>query len=253
MAYKFKASDLKSLLKESGLKVSGRKEELIQRLIDNNAKAMSEATQDIEVYKCTTAGMQLAQNYLDAEKEKKTAAEQEVLNLLIREECAEAVRAVIQYEASQVFPRGIGIDWKSYDGTSDVEALKIILNSIPTILQHVDGDRLKQLCLAAGMMHLWCTNTARHWLPEGFNTGIHLDGDAACRMFVFYASHLRDMNSYRQAGARTVEVLCVDDSCSECRKISGKKYLLENVPELPYVKCTDENGCRCTTVVREFK
>jgi len=253
--YKFKASDLKSILKEKGLKVSGRKEELIQRLIDNDAKAMFEATKDIDLYRCTAAGMQLAESYLQREKAKREAAEQEVLNLLAREEYSKAVRVVTQYEAAQVFPRGLGIDWKSYDETSDVESLKTIFNSTPAILKRIEENRLRQLRLAAGMMHLWGTNTARHWLPDGFDTCVHLDGDAACRMFVFYASHLRDMKGYKEAGASTVEVLGVDDgnTCSECKKISGKKYRLENVPELPYANCTCEIGCRCTTVVGEFR
>jgi len=38
--YKFRATDLKLMLKERGLKVSGRKAELVQRLIDNSLKAM---------------------------------------------------------------------------------------------------------------------------------------------------------------------------------------------------------------------
>lgn len=42
--YKFKASDLKSMLKEKGLKISGRKEDLIKRLIENDSKEMSETT-----------------------------------------------------------------------------------------------------------------------------------------------------------------------------------------------------------------
>ena len=52
------------------------------------------------------------------------------------------------------------IDWKSYDGTPDVEALKTIIDSTPTILQRIEEIRLKQLRFAAGMMQLWGTNTA---------------------------------------------------------------------------------------------
>lgn len=181
IAYKFNSSDLKSMLKENGLKVSGRKEEFIHRLIENDAKAMSEATKDIDLYRCTAAGVQLAENYLAAEKRKRESAEREIFDLLVREEYSKAVRVVAEYEASQVFPRGLGTDWKSYDGTSDVESLKTIFNSTPAILQRIEENRLKQLRLAASMMQLWGTNTARHWLPDGFDTGIHLDGDAGCR------------------------------------------------------------------------
>jgi hypothetical protein len=255
IAYKFKTSDLKSRLRDNGLKVSGRKEELVQRLIDNDAKAMSEATKDIKLYRCTATGMQLAENYLASEKTKRESAERDAFELLARDECSKAARVVAQYEASQVFPRGLGINWKSYDETSDVESLRTMFDSTPAILRSIEEIRLKPLRLGAGMMQLWGTNRARDWLPDGFDTGIHLDADAACRMFVFYASHLRRMKDYRKAGVRTVKVLGVDDgnTCSECRKISGKKFHLENMLELPYAKCTCEIGCRCTTVVEEFR
>ena len=255
MAYKFKASDLKSMLKNNGLKLSGRKDELIQRLIDNDAKAMSKATKDIDLYRCTASGLKLVENYLEAEKTNREVAEREVLRQLARKDYSKAVLVVAQYEASQVFPRGLDIDWKSYDGTSDVEALKAIFNSTPAILQRIEENRLKQLRLAACLMQLWGTNTARDWLPDGFDTGIALNGDTACRMFVFYASHLRNMKGYKEAGVLTVEVLGAGDgdTCSECRKINGKIYQLKNVPDLPYAKCTCEIGCRCTTVVGEFR
>jgi hypothetical protein len=84
--HKYKASDLKKILKERGLKVSGRKEELIQSLIDNDIKAMTEATEDIDLYQCTSTGKQLAENYLTDEKVKRESVEREVLELLSQTE-----------------------------------------------------------------------------------------------------------------------------------------------------------------------
>lgn len=253
--YKFKAADLKVMLKERGLKVSGHKEELIQRLIDNDAKALREATKGLDLYRCTAEGMQLAEHYLEGEKAKRAAAERDVLNLLARREFSKAIRVVAQYEASQVFPRGLGIDWNNYDDTSGIESLKAIFDTTPAILRSMEENRLSQLRLAASMMQLWGTYTAGQWLSDDFESGIHLDSDAASRMFVFHASHLRNMQDYKEAGVKTVEVLGVDDvnTCPECRKISGKKYKLENVPDLPYTKCTCEIGCRCTTIVGELQ
>lgn len=253
--HKFKASDLKFLLKEKGLKVSGRKEELIQRLIENDAQSMRDATKGLVLYRCTKEGIQLAEHYLEGERTKRDDAERAVLDLLRRKEFSEAVRIVAQYEASQVFPRGLGIDWKNYDVESGAESLKLIFERTPGILKGMEEEQLGELRRAAAMMELWGTNTARHWLPDDFETRIHLDGDAASQMLVFHAIHIRNMQGYRSASVKTVEVLGVDDgnTCSECRKISGRKYKLESVPELPYAKCTCELGCRCTTVVGDFR
>ena len=47
-----------------------------------------------------------------------------------------------------------------------------------------------------------------------------------------------------------IEVSAIDDgrTCEACRNLDGKKFDLENVPDLPYAKCTSESGCRCIVV-----
>lgn len=216
---------------------------------------MRDATKSLVMYRCTAEGVQSAEHYLDGENAKRDAAEREVLGLLARKEFSNAVRVLAQYEASQVFPRGLGIDWKNYDVESGVESLKTIFERTPGILKDIEENRLSKLRLAAAMMQLWGTNTARRWLPDEFETGIHLDSDAACRMFIFHAAHLRNMASYKEARFKTIEVSSVGDgnTCAECQNINGKKYKVENVPELPYAECTCDIGCRCTTIVDDFR
>jgi hypothetical protein len=253
--YKFKTSDLKLMLREKSLKVSGRKEEIIQRLIEYDERSMRDATNDLDLYRCTAEGIQLAEHYLESEKAKRVEAERDVLVHLERGEFSKAVRIVSQYEASQVFPRGLGVDWENYDVDSSVDSLKSIFERVPGILKDVEENRLNKLRMAAAMMHLWGTNTSRNLIPDDFETGIRLDVDAACRMFVFHAYHLRDIARYREAGVQSIEVssVCDGDTCAECQKINEKKYKLESVPELPYPKCTCDIGCRCTTIVSEFR
>ena len=253
VGYKFKTSDLKLMLKARGLKVSGRKEELLERLIENDASAMRDATKGIDVYRCTTEGMELAEHYLESVKAKREAAEREVLDLLASEEYLKAVRVVAQYEASQVFSRGLGVDWKNYDGTSDVESLRTIFNAMPAILKGIDEARLRQLRLPAAMMLLWGTATARPWLPEGFETGIHLDGEAACRMLVFHAYAERQLRATEELGTENlvseVEWSSAGDGsvCPECEKMHGKVFSLGKAKGMiPYAECTTECGCRCS-------
>jgi hypothetical protein len=251
--YKFKAIELQSLLKASGLKISGRKEELIQRLIGNDPQAMQEATSGLDLYLCTEVGTRLVDNFLEGEKAKQDAAEREVLGLLEKREFSKAVHVMAQFEASQVFPRGVGIDWKNYNVESEVTLLKAIFGRVPGILKGIDKTRLDRLRLAAAVMELWGTTTVEGWLPDDFETGSYLDCDTSCRMLLFHAQHLRRMADYREARVKTVKVSSVNDgdTCSECQTISGKKFRLDNTPELPYAKCTCEIGCRCIAYVAE--
>ena len=190
-------------------------------------------------------------------REKKTAAEQEVFDLLTRRELSKAARTLASYEATQVFPRGaiLGVGGEILRGEElredvtkgAIRDLEVIFSETPGILKGIDTSRLEKLRVATGMMLLsGHSKKARSWLPDGFETGIHLDGDVAARMLVFYASRKRDIETYKEMGVKNLEVWTVGDDCPECREISGKKYLLANAPELPHPKCTSKMRCRCS-------
>jgi hypothetical protein len=254
--HKFKVPELKAMLKKKGLKVTGKKEELAQRLIDADAQAMVDATRGLTVLRCTTAGGQLAQDYVDREDQRRTAAEQQVLDLLARGEYEQASRAVARFEASQVFARGMGIDWNNHSPAANVRELELVFNSTPAILSGVSSDRLPPMRLAAAMMELWGTGDARPWLPKGFETGIHLGGNAACAMLVFSAHHHRmldGLEAHHADGRVKLEWSTAgnDSVCPECRPFAGRFYSVKEARGLtPHPKCTSPYGCRCMLLTR---
>jgi hypothetical protein len=251
--YRYKVSDLKKMLKQRGLPVSGRKADLIARLVQTDPKGIRKATQGLAVLQCSEQGRVIAEQYLAREKEKRAGVEHQVLNALQKRKFRKASQLVASFEAEQVFPRGLNIDWKNYDPTHDVAMLKTIFRSRPKILARLSGEQLDQLRVAAGMMHLWGKNKAREWLPPGFETRLIMDNDAAARMIVSHASHQINMAQYRKAGVKTVEIRTANDKlvCNACRKLANKKYKLNQVPELPYEECTSEMGCRCWTIAAD--
>ncbi len=64
LAYKFKVPELKEMLKRLGLPSSGRKSNLIMRLIQSNREDMKQAVTDITVLKCSEQGQIIAEQYL---------------------------------------------------------------------------------------------------------------------------------------------------------------------------------------------
>lgn len=254
LEYGYRVSDLKSMLKERGLPVSGRKRDLIERLIQSEPDGMKRSTRGLRVLQCSQQGRAIAEQYLASEKEKRVLAEQQVLDLLGQRRFREASLLVASYESKQVFPRGLGIDWENYDPTHDVEVLNIIFKSKPRILAHLNDEHLEHLRIAAGMMHLWGTNRAKGWLPPGFKTMLSMDNDTAARMMIFYATHQIQMAQYRKLGVKKIKIITANDTyvCEACQKMASKEYRLSQVPELPYEKCTCEMGCRCTAVVADL-
>jgi hypothetical protein len=248
---KFKVADLQGKLKERGLPVSGRKTDLISRLIEADPGGMKKAVAGLTVLQCSDRGQEIASQYLALAKQRREAVEQEVLAMLQKGKYKEASLLVSSYEAKQVFSRGLGIDWKKHDPGRDVQMLKSIFGSKPKILARLDQAKLGPLRLAAGMMELWGFSDATTWLPAGLETGLAMDSDAAARMLFFYACHQATLEGYRKSSVvKAVKILsCIDGcTCEACRKLAGKEYKLSDVPELPYEKCTSEMGCRCLPV-----
>lgn len=245
--YKFKVAELKVMLKQRGLAVSGRKEDLINRLIQADSEGMEKAVAGLRIFLCSEHGKEIAEQYLSSENAKKDELEKQVFQYLEHRKFKQASLSVAAYESGQVFPRGIGIDWKSHDSARDIEILNSIFGNKPKILSQLKDEHLAALRLAAGMISLLGTNEVDKWLPPNFETGLAMGNDAAARMFLFYASYQADIANYRQSGVvKQVEILATKDSCGACKKISGKRYKLSEVPELPYEHCTHEMGCRCT-------
>lgn len=161
----------------------------------------------------------------------------------------EASLAVAAYEAEQVFPRGMGIDWKHHSPNRDIEMMNTIFSSKPNILSKIKDDKLDNLRQGAAMMALWGKNSAKEWLPSDFEIESSFDINTAARMFLFYANHKASLEQYRNSGVvKYVEILAAQDSCDECKKLTKKKYKLNEVPELPHEHCTHKKGCRCTEI-----
>ena len=247
LAYKFKVSELKDLLKQRSLPISGRKEDLITRFIESDLNGAKKFVVGIHVIHCSDQGRSIAEQYLNGEREKRLKVEQQVIETIRKRKFKDASLLVATFESVQIFPRGMGIDWKNYNPNRDVSILKNIFSGIPKQLASVDRENLGQLNVAAAMMHLWGTNHGKEWLSSETIDGLTFDNDVALRMIVSYAMYRYEMVDYKNSGVKSVKILSANDSyvCDSCRKLARKNYKLSEVPELPYEKCTCEMGCRC--------
>ena len=131
LSYKYKVNELKAMLKQRGLPMSGRKDNMIQRLVQTDTNGMRKAVAGLTLLKCTQRGHEIAEQYLVAEKEKRAKVERQVIEYLTKRRFKEASLTVAAYETEQVFPRGMGIDWKRHNPNRDIEMLNTIFGSNP--------------------------------------------------------------------------------------------------------------------------
>lgn len=247
---RFRISDLKPLLKERSLRVSGRKDELIERLIAADETGMAALVAEMKVYECSPEARARAQEYKLEQAEKRATTEDRVLDQLCAHDFVGASQLVAAFEAVQVFSRGIGIDWSNHDASHNIGQLKLIFEIKPKILDGLADADWEPLRVAVGMMALWGTSEAKTWFPTSFVGVAKFDADTAARMLLFASNHKLRLVEYRQLSERGMrikgfQVSATTDSCQTCKKMAEKYYELNNLPELPHAECTHPYGCRC--------
>ena len=248
LSYKYLLRDLKDLSKQYGLPVSGKKIDLIKRLIAKDPATMKKSVAGLKVLQCLPKGKEMAEEYIAKQDEKRSQVETQMLEYIEQGQYRKACLVMGAFEAEQVFPRGLGMNWKNYNPDDDVDLLNLIFKNRPKILSEVTDDELNILRIGASMMALWGVNMAKKWMPADLSMNLAFDNDTAARMVLFHARFKSNIAQYKKYGLKSLEILTASDSCDECKKFAGKRYSLNNVPELPHEKCTHKYGCRCTTL-----
>jgi hypothetical protein len=248
LSYKYRVTELKDMLKQRGLSVSGHKEEMIKRLALTDPNGIKKAVAELSLLKCTQLGYEIVVEYLMIENEKRINIEHQVMEYLREHDFRKASLTVAAFESEQVFPRGIGIDWNHYNPNHDIEILKTIFeNKPPKIIVRLGKEKLEAIRIAGAMMALWGENKAEKWLPENFETNMPFDYDTVVRMMNFYAQHKAELEADRKSGVvKGFKIVSSGDSCESCKKLNGKCFSFNDVPELPYEHCTHKMGCRCS-------
>ena len=254
LAYKFKVTELKNMLKQRDMSVSGRKEDLIVRLVQSDADGMKRHVVGLNVIHCTEQGRVVIEQYLNSEKEKRARLERQTMEAIQKRRFKEASQLVAAFEAEQVFHREPSADTENHDPSHDVAMLNCIFDSIPKKLINLNVEIMEHLRVAAGMMHLWGVNCGKEWPSINEITRLGISNESAIDTLFFYAKYRYEITNYKRIGVKTVRIRTCNDSlvCEACQKIASRHHKLSEVPELPYERCTCELGCRCWISVVEF-
>lgn len=249
---KFGLANLKQMLKEKGLPVSGKKIDLIERLISADQTAMAMSVTDLQIFRCSEKGRKLVEDYLAGEKAKRVNTEISVQNAIREGNFRHAVLLRATFEAEQVIPVGLGIDWKHYDTKRDETILKMIFSRKPKVLSMLNKEQIEQVRLCAAMGHVMGYSYGKWPLPDDFKTDSPLENIDLVHVLMTNVHFHREMKEFRdiqKAGIQmSVEILTRNDEhvCAICKEASEYTYSLSEVPELPHEKCTNPHGCRCS-------
>lgn len=234
----FTTAKLKGLLRERGLKVSGKRAELIVRLLDADPEWAEKFAIGAHLYQCTEEGRALAEEQQARARSEHRNVEAEVLESLRKGNFEKASKIIGRYQEKR------GSDER--DISEDVQMLRAMFETTPQILAGVTEETLSILRFAAGMMYLWGAIKAKVWLPPDLDTGLRMNPETAASMIYIHADYCRQIKDWRESGmVDRVEIIGSGDSCEACREIAGKTFSIDEVPTIPCPKCTHKKGCLC--------
>jgi hypothetical protein len=241
-----KQVDLKQALKDAGLKVSGKKEELAQRLFENKPELARQLTNGPR-FVLSLAGREKVQAFLASEGEADEKSAAEWVRCFDRRDLKGVLAAHRVYSKWEIKPPA-SFNPMAISLPDDrlVEMYQAIIDAKPGILGEITPSNLLYLqrCAAWNWAGAGKGGSNRFGVPSDFRCA--LEAPVAVRMIFFSAKHNVDMRSFTRLKIKKVKIsACGGGSCSYCQKLDGKTFILGKVPELPHVKCTNEMGCRC--------
>lgn len=225
---------LKEMLKRRALKVSGRKDELIARLVNADRDGLLREVATLGLYHCSDAGRKLASRF----EERKECARANAVAAMNAKDYTLAIREYQEIEDDLGFPK-----WE-FEGPARPDFIQLVMTVSPRILDGCSEEIMSRLRLA---MSLQCV-AGRHApqkLFRGIETGIRLNADTCATMIYFLARHTEDLQKWKQMGIVYVTHLAITGSCSVCTSLNGRKWRIDHAPELPHVQCVHQCGCRC--------
>lgn len=243
LSVRHSVKDLRELCKEHGLKVSGTREILVPRLVEAIPEVVRARVVGQTVLRCSPEAQQLV-NHLSGDRDaRRSTAEAAVRAALRARDFSGGCREVALFEAQQSSPRGLGIDWKSYDPAQDVAALSALFHGWPRLLDFVPEEDRNAFREAAAEAYLWGLGREPRAadVPE-------VDGPISAAKVVgaliAFTQSARSRLQFRAVGVEYVFVYRAD-CCDAC---AGPAIVpLSEAPEIPNPSCTRRLGCCCAT------
>jgi hypothetical protein len=272
----YTVAELKKILSSQGLKVSGKKAEMVRRLFEADPKGMEKLCAHQTILRCTPAASQVVARWqVECAKALETATDSVVAALRDRH-FKEAIRTADGYHRNKydppIRPGVAAMTIKSAPRSIEerTKELATVFTMRPRILNELQPEQWEGLYLNYAIWELLGRTAPEKCMP-GFteedgdddreddatkapekrvprSTGIKaMNSTTATRMLSFYVKHQSDLARMRESGIKEAKIIGIG-GCEACLALKDQTFRLDELPELPYKDCTCELGCRCTAI-----
>lgn len=234
-----KSDALKEILKCFGMKVSGSKAVLVERIIDNIAE---DEVRALDIYSDIYVHTEITKSVIDASYDKfdeeRNAFFQKAMDYILSGEIDAAYRMICKRNAEMPVPPGIGCDWEKWYHSGLKKAdLEIYENQLR-------NSSSKTITAMAIYQIIGGTLRGVKQYQESTETDRTQIRTAQSTM-----SEERHRQEYTEHGVEKYRFLAnLDDrTCLVCGALDGKTFNVDDMQ--PGVNCPPmHEGCRCTTI-----
>jgi hypothetical protein len=243
------AVQMKKLIESRGLKASGRKADLAQRLSDTAPADFVSSLPGETIWICSEVGRALIEPYLKREASQKNEAQRKARDYLDRGDLEGAARIATAYDASKLFPSVVWVDGSlSGDDPQRLSELLHLLESAvahpPAILSGFQHHILRKMADLLAWSLLWHEEVSRAQLSM-----IAVDAEAkphqAILNFKRWVVSRHTLNSYRRSQAKVKVEILPGPGCDLAEHHRGVAYTLDRCPEIPIAGCKRDPCCAC--------
>lgn len=242
-------AELKKILSTRGLKVSGKKAELAQRLLEADPKGIEKLFTHRMILQCTPAASHAVSRWeAELAKDFETATE-DVIAALRNRHFKAAIRTADAYRKSKfeppVHPGQEAMTIKPAPRSIEERAkeLATVFTMRPKILEGLQPEQWEGLYLNYAVWQLLGRVVPEKCMPGFDGIGV-MNSATATRMLSFYVGQQRDLAKWREQGIKRATIIVVR-GCEACLALNNKTFSLDKLPELPYKDCALDSGCLC--------
>jgi hypothetical protein len=245
------SSEISEILRKNGLRLSGSKKVLADRLIRENRDAAELIAERGGLYICSEDALNFIAKHdekieIDINNEKNKSFEM-LKNGDIKGACNVYLKTQLRYNEDENHEESI-----QDNASNKFEKLQYIFKSCPAVLGNITEENKIYLQSAAAMNILWGRRreqyNTEHFLPENFSL-LNVSNKQAINYLIKNSEIKKEIedNVTEYFNKFKFEFENGDlKSCDLCLSQKNIIFDIKTAPELPMIGCTSETGCMCS-------
>jgi hypothetical protein len=250
----FSVKEIKTRLQTLGMTVSGKREELVRRLVAAATPEMLTPPPDKRLWVVSPVGLEILNPYLQSKENDRRETDDSIRLALAADNLQKVADLATAFhdrwmlrgdeQRESMFPSHL----PSKELYARLQLLKDAENKAPECLRILSPETMKQLSGALTQTFLLNENEDRSDRIRTLDLGPGVDPRWAAQMMNAWVQSKSSLEGYRASARVGVKIRVQIITCDDCEislRHKGKHYTLSSCPEIPLIGCVRKPCCGC--------